>query len=295
MAGAGSNCGIVALAVAAAAAALAGCAGEERALAEAGGCGPVAALADRDDPFVRLFDGPDLCAGTRRFTDAGTGWAVMIVRSGRPGPLWVLPHDDEDAALVTAAAVQARYGGTVVAVETGGERLNGGIDPNRAFSDRSRACPGGPASPRWTRTVLAERDRRFPIVALHTNRPGTAARGGAGTISIHAVPEGARAFLPPPGVAPVGGEDDLVILASTDPSGDRRLRRDVAALTAAGVPVIVETVDRQDLDCSLSNHAALAGLRPYYNVEVRDGASALQTWIVSIVMEVAGVAPNPAE
>ncbi len=271
---------------------LAGCAGGEGPSAPGrADCASPGTLADRDDAFGRLFADVEACVTTETFREAGETWTLQLVDSGRPGPLWVLPHDDEDAALSTAAFALSRYGGTVVAVETGGRRLNGRIDPNRAFSSRASACEG--AAPRYTRAVLSRRNRRFPVVALHTNGPRTAARGGSGGISILSPPDGASAVRPPAGAPRLGGEDDLVIVASRAGEGDRRLMADVRALNAAGIYVLVETVSADRNDCSLSHHAALAGISPYFNVEVRHGNAALQKRMVSIVMEVAGVSPRP--
>jgi len=251
-------------------------------------------LTDRDDNLAAIFGDAPVCLRTETISDQGERWTVQTIGSTEPGPLWILPHDDENAALVTAAASQARYGGTIVAIDTGGRRLNGRIDPNRAFGRAGERCPTGGAAPRWTAAVLRERHRGYPVVALHTNRPGIASRGGAGTISIAAVPDDAEAFRPPAGVTPLGGDDDLVIVAARNPARDRRLTSDVRRLNAAGINVMVETVGRGRTDCSLSHYAASNGIGPYYNVEVRDGNAALQTRMVAILMGIAGVSPKAA-
>ena len=76
-----------------------------------------------------------LCVMHYEFDEGGLGWRFLVVReTSHPDTvLWVVPHDDEGAAFDSAVQGVRRYGGTIVAVKTGGERLNHGQDPNRNF------------------------------------------------------------------------------------------------------------------------------------------------------------------
>jgi hypothetical protein len=102
--------------------------------------------------------------------------------------LWIVPHDNEGDAFDTAVYGVRTYGGTVVAVKTGGKRMNGLQDPNRNFDiGGGEQCPRQVArSPDYTKRVMRWWDGSAPILALHTNEPGYEGdgKGGRGTISI---------------------------------------------------------------------------------------------------------------
>ncbi|UOM34127.1 hypothetical protein [Acuticoccus sp. I52.16.1] len=236
-----------------------------------GGCATPASLADRDDDLA-VFG--SACADAVTFSEGGESWTIQTFRNGS-GPLFVVPHDDENAALATAAAALKRYGGTVAMVETGGARFNGRIDPNRNFDGGRLSCGKAGRSPQFVAAMLPG---GRPIVGLHTNSRGSARTGGSGTISIRSPYAGAEAF---PASGPLAGEDAMVILASRD--GAKSVRNQVQRLNAAGVNVMVETVDLAKTDCSLSHYAAANGI-PYANVEAAHGDGATQKAILDIVM-----------
>jgi hypothetical protein len=56
-----------------------------------------------------------------RFSEAGFNWHLLrFVNDAKPdGPLWVVPHDDENAAFDAAIAALKHYGGVVIAVNSG--------------------------------------------------------------------------------------------------------------------------------------------------------------------------------
>jgi len=80
------------------------------------------------------------------FAEERARWRLYrITDPRRPrGPLWFVPHDDENAGFEAALVGLRRYGGTIVAVDGGGRRRNRtvafgpAIDPNRNFTT---ACP----------------------------------------------------------------------------------------------------------------------------------------------------------
>ncbi|WP_018698925.1 hypothetical protein [Amorphus coralli] len=264
--------------------------GKSRLFPNAGGCLTADQLRDGDGDIRRhpSLAGPNRCVTEQTFEERGRTWTVQTIRNtARSGPLWVLPHDDEQAAVETLAYALEEYGGTAVLVETGGRRTNRGTDPNRAFdAGRSRCTSGTPAT-RYVAAILSQRRWGAPVIALHTNAPGIGGRHGGGSVSIRAPGRDATAY---PGTGASGrlaSEDSLVITAVL--KGDEaRAAPLVERLTARGVNVMVETTSARSTDCSLSHYAALAGIRPYLNIEVADGDADTQRRMLDIVMKELG-------
>jgi len=249
------------------------------------GCAAIGEIVDADDDWEAIFAGTSGCARVDRFPESGVNWTVQTVQSNRPGPLFVVPHDDEQTALDTAAYALARYGGTVVAVDTGGTRRNGVIDPNRNFNLGKSRCDG-PPTPSFTDAILGSRRAEQPIIALHTNLPGAARSGGAGDISILSLPGNATPFVSARASGELASEDAFILIATTEGRDSRRVTRLVDALNARGVNVVVETVAPRTSDCSLSNYTALHGITRYFNIEVAEGAGATQRRLVDILFSV---------
>lgn len=232
--------------------------------------------------FVRQADADWTGLSVRRQTvaDEGVTWNLWrIANHARPnGPLWVVPHDNENAAFAAGLAAVKRWGGVLIAVDSGNDDTSRAaryvhahdgskLDPNRTFTD---AFPG------YVRMVLAELgSRRRPIVALHTNAAGFDAGlstcggesgGGAGGISILLCND---TYTPRPAAErswPWDDDDSVVIapyLAAGAP-GDGWCQR---KLTAGNFNISFEKVGTSD--GSLSNYAALRGLS-YLNFETRD-------------------------
>lgn len=217
-----------------------------------------------------------------RFSEAGFDWHVLkFTNSEKPaGPLWAVPHDDENAAFEAAIAAVRLYGGTVVAVNSGpgssrfqqGSGTCGGrparltrCDPNRNFSA---------ATPMFTGPFVGQLSPGQPIIALHTNSPGHGA--GKGSITILDAEASARGEVRPRkdghfGVnqpAALNDPDSYAILpylAPTKPVSDIKCRD---AMIARGVHVWHEYVGKSD--GSLSNYAVLflPGVS-YVNMESR--------------------------
>lgn len=251
----------------------------------------VAATGDRDVRRLadRLAD-PDLCLGLVSVEGTVARWSLLVIaHRSRTGPRWVLPHDNENAAFDAGIAAVRRYGGVLVAVESGETRMWRGVDPNRIFG--SGGCTRGRADPAYTAAVLAGLDRRFPIVGLHSNE-----RSG-GTISMARPYPGATAFPAAAGAplrsgAPRRDDDTLVILAGRAPPTEAAARGAISWFTERGVNVLYETVRPGRSDCSLSNHAILAGLPRTLTVEVGHGDTASARALVDLVMQSVGIAPR---
>ncbi|MES2095787.1 MAG: hypothetical protein V4459_03435 [Pseudomonadota bacterium] len=237
-----------------------------------------------DDDF-RRNRAPDLWRNLSvqhlTFQDGRATWRLWrIVNTCNPnGPLWVVPHDNENAAFDAAVRAVRTYGGVAVIVDTGAEdrgyaaRFNTAvsygppIDPNRNFLSESSA---------YVRAVLADLGPvPRPIIALHTNAPGfdpassnCPARepGGSGNISIllcnaKFMPVGSSG-----GAWPFDDPDSLAIIPFLN-DADRPSAFCAVALRKQDYNVVFEHVT--ETDGSLSNYSILHGYR-YVNFETRD-------------------------
>jgi hypothetical protein len=193
-------------------------------------------------------------------------WRIADRRHPR-GPLWIVPHDNEDAAFDAALAAVRRYGGTLIAVDTGGTRMNAAVDygppvdPNRNFDT---------ALPAYARHLLADLPPGMPIVALHTNARGfdtaasrcnTSDPPGSGAVSIRYCDD---TLTPRPSrrrAWPWNDDDTLVFAAFRRDRSEAFCGRE---MVEADFNLVFERVITSD--GSLSNYAVLHGL-PYLNFE----------------------------
>lgn len=235
-----------------------------------------------DDDFARHRDPAEwsgLAVSRIEFQEERGTWRLFrIANTKKPrGPLWFVPHDNENAGFEAALAGVRKHGGVVIAVDSGivedGKRRNGAvdrgrpIDPNRNFRD---------GYPRYADTVLADYARGArPIIALHTNSPGfdTSAsrcnqsdRPGRGEVSIRFCDD---VMQPSPSRSrdwPFDDEDTLAYVpwrSGTAPSTAWCGR----TLAKADFNLVFERVAVSD--GSLSNYALLRGL-DYVNFETQE-------------------------
>ncbi len=251
----------------------------------------------------------DLCLRLEVFSEGKLNWVLQIIRNRAlpDGPLWVVPHDDEDVAFDSAVYGVLRYGGTVVAVERNGDRYNRvgkrKQDPNRNFQVKGEdKCRMQLArSPHFTREHMRWLRKGQPIIALHTNKPGydlipeTDEEKSKGNVSI-GIPRkddsNITEFPAPRPLRARSPDDTLIYVASQlPPWSDPRMLSFVNALNAAGIHVLHERVERND--CSLSNYAVLRGLA-YANIEVVDGDdTGAQTRMIDTVMRLIRAGQGP--
>lgn len=262
------------------------------------GCLAITAVSDRDGDFARnrqTLSSLGLCIKQENFSEGALRWKLQIIQNrANPGRyFWFVPHGNENVAFDTAVHAVMNYGGTVVAIETGGSRYNGSQDPNRNFDTGSgRRCPQQVASSRiFTSQVLKWRAANAPVIALHSNERGHGGdgAGGAGGISmLKRLPN----TTPFPAVKPIvtrSPSDSMVFVASTSaPTAGSGLMNFVAALNKVGLNVMYEAVTPKINDCSFSHFAALTGLRPYINVEVAHGDGEGQRRMLKIVLPMLG-------
>jgi len=163
-------------------------------LVASGSCLSPADVGDLDGDFVRnaeTLSGSGFCIELATFKERRRPWRIEIVKTGRPGPLFAVVHDDENMSFDNAVAALKTYGGTLLAVDTGGKRNQDGIDPNRNFSAGGVGCKklGKDASPKYTGIFADLLDSGQPIIALHNNTGKRIPTGGVGHVSMDDVPK----------------------------------------------------------------------------------------------------------
>src|SRR3569832_852981 len=234
-----------------------------------------------DEDFARHRN-PSEWAGlsVRRlsFNDGTLNWTVwrIVNDQRRDGPLWVLPHDNENATFGAVLIALHNYGGIAMAIDDRSNRMNydstsgASVDPNRHFYD---------AIPLYAGRILA--DVGTPprlIVALHTNSPGfdqslslcpIAGLTGSGDISIKLC---TARYIPRPSLKKAWpfDDDDSLALVPYAAGSDWRAAFCVRPLMAADFNLITEQVSSSD--GSLSNYALAHGLT-YINFETRERGS----------------------
>jgi hypothetical protein len=232
------------------------------------------------------FDGIEI--SEYRFSENGFDWHLIRFASAAKsdGPLWMVPHDDENAAFDAMIAAIKDHGGVGIAVNsgTGSVRRQAGngvcgvrsayttsCDPNRNFDANT---------PLFTSAFLNQRVDGQPVIALHTNSPGFTGdgQGGRGDITIldrdaywrgETKPrkDALFAVTPQPDMANYDTLGLTAYLARDSKPGDASARCG-QAIANAGVHFWHERVNVSD--GSMSNYLILN--RPdirYYNAESR--------------------------
>ena len=151
-----------------------------------------------DDDITRNIAVPGYFGGIEiseyRFSENGFNWHLIRFASvAKPdGPMWIVPHDDENAAFDAMIAAIKEHGGIGIAVNSGvgsarQQTGNGNCgvrsisatscDPNRNFDAKT---------PLFTSAFLGQRRHQQPVIALHTNPAGFAGdgQGGRGEITV---------------------------------------------------------------------------------------------------------------
>ncbi len=243
---------------------------------------PLDPLTIQDDDFARHRD-PATWRGlavTRiEFREERGAWRLFrIVNVKKPrGPLWFVPHDNENAGFEAALAGVRAHGGVMIVVDSGiaedGKRRNAAvdrgrpIDPNRNFRD---------GAPLYATTILADYRRGArPIVALHTNAPGfdtsssrcnQSDRPGRGEVSIRFCDDIMQPHASQGRAWPFDDDDSLAYVAYR--SGRSPYSAWCGkALALADFNVVFERVKTSD--GSLSNYALIHGL-DYVNFETQE-------------------------
>lgn len=240
-----------------------------------------------DDDFARHRDPAEwagLTVQSIEFQNERTRWRLWrIIDPARPqGPLFFVPHDNENAGFEAALVELREHGGVVIAVDSGispghdGQRFNnavtvgGPVDPNRNFDS---ALPG------YAAHVLADLAHgAWPVIALHSNTRGFETREstcnrsdppGNGVISIRFCD---AVYTPHPSHSRTWpfDDDDTMAFATWRAGRDPSAAFCGNALAAADFNVVFEEVAITDR--SLSNYAVLHDIA-YLNFETLDQGS----------------------
>jgi hypothetical protein len=262
------------------------------ATAQPGACLDPASIAEPDiaGAAAALSD-PSLCISEKRFTENGIDWRLFVIQNKAwSGPLWAVPHDDEDAGFTAAVYAVATYGGTIVALEADEKRNFGGVDPNHIFRPLAAppsVCPEAPAgSPVYTAAYLDEWDRAFPVVGLHSNWDGHNGAGGLGTISIYRPDAKMIPFPSTNGEGRLADEDTVLMIPSMAPPEDNPPgMASIAWFNERGVHVLYRKVAGETLDCTFADYLTLDGIGPYFNIEVEHGDAETQKAVIDRLME----------
>lgn len=264
----------------------------------------LAPSAVRDRDLARnagAFDvDPNLCITEERFTEHGRPWHLVVIENRRSprGPVWAILHDNEDSAFDAALYSVSRYGGKMIALETGESRSFQKQDPNRNFgATRGITAPcrnmvNQPA-PGFTKAIQKHFDRRYPVLTMHSNDNGHAGAGGAGHISARRSSATMTGLMSPNPQGSLSDEDNAVLTAGTVPFDQNRDAQKLAKyLGAQGINMIYEHVRTNTNDCSFSFHVKLNKLGDYYNIEVEHGRVEDQKQILDALMAYLNVKPR---
>ncbi|WP_010140655.1 hypothetical protein [Oceanicola sp. S124] len=235
---------------------------------------------------------PDLCISRDGFSEHGRNWQLTVVRnlSTRRGPVWAVLHDNENAAFDAALYAVHKYGGALIAVEAGENRVFMGQDPNRNFSltaSSAATCRdiSQKPTPGFTNAIAGYFSQRYPVLTLHNNDDGYSGAGGAGTISARRSSASMTGMMTPTPQGALSDEDNAILLAGSQPfEANRQARQATGAFHAAGVNVIYEHVRPERNDCSFSFFTTMNGLGDYYNIEAQHGALEAQRQMVDVLM-----------
>lgn len=226
-----------------------------------------------------------LCYSVKPVKEHGKVWTFQTFANlAHPdGPVWYLPHDNENTAFKAAVYAVAAYGGKFLALHTKDQRNLKGTDPNRNFGltlKEVAACKSisGRPTPEYTKEVMRAFKGRSEILTMHNNTNGgtvSAAHSDAKNTGMPA-PKNSRRISD-------DMDDFIYVTGARPPSRPSEAKDDAIALRKAGVNVVYEFVTLRNTDCSLSNHAALNNKR-YFNIEAQHGRLGPQKKMIDALM-----------
>ena len=257
------------------------------------GCIAVSDISDKDVKRNAAQLGPEsgLCISDLDFEENGLTWQITVIdNSEQPnGPTIYLLHDNEDSAFDAALYSVRRYGGKLIAVETGNRREFKGQDPNRNFGMTKNATATCGAmrkrpAPLFTQFLMDLRNDRINFfLTLHNNANGHSGNGGGGGISAERTSQVMTGMMSDKSDM---DEDDAVLLAGSKPfDQERRAKRAAEFFLDRGVNVIYEHVIPARNDCSFSNYVVLNDLGEYFNIEAEHGHTSVQKAMLDMMMK----------
>lgn len=229
-----------------------------------------------------------LCLSVRTVEENGIAWTFVIVANREvEGPLWYVPHDEEDEGFSGGVYAVLRYGGTMVAVENRERRLVAGVDPNRIFAvdPAAAAVCGSVPAPLYVGAIMDHRSPDYPVIGLHSNWDGYVEAGGLGTISVRRPDDKMIPFPSTLGTGRMADEDTIVMLVgAASPAGDPAADAAVAWFNSRGAHVIYRHVTEANNQCTLADYLTLKRIAPYVNLEVEHGDFTTQPELIDRVM-----------
>lgn len=239
---------------------------------------------------------PVLCLSIADVSSAGVVWRLVVIRNlAEPGPLWAVPHDEENAAFAAGVYAVLRYGGIMVAVENDERRNVEGLDPNHVFAAdgaQLSRCDIDEPPVEFIDAFLGFWDRSYPVVGLHSNWDGFAEAGGRGTISVNRQDEKMIPFPSPVAVGRFADEDTIAMLVSTIPPLENASgRAAIDWFNRRGVHVVYRHVTDANNDCTLADFLTLNRLGDYVNLEVEHGDVDTQKAMVDLLIEFFATGP----
>ena len=251
---------------------------------------------DIDRNLQLLKTNPHICITIEKVVEHGIPWTFHVFTNLQmiDGPVWGLPHDNEQSAFDSALYAILTYGGKFVSVEAAGKRIFRKQDPNRNFGiskTETVSCRNmrHKPSPLFTKAFLKYFNPRYPVLTLHNNTPG----GGISAASSSRIMKGHMS----PGAdrSGLGSPDNAIIIAGQQPMKDSQwLANNIEIYHPQGINIIYEHIQSAQSDCSLSNHVVLTGNRNYYNVEARHGDTTSQIRMIDVLAQSYGFAKAPA-
>lgn len=224
------------------------------------------------------------CIRLHKIREAGKTWQIFEIGGTRPGPLWAVLHDNENAAFDAAVTGLNRYGGRIVAIEAGERRNFRGQDPNRNFGIKRCRNQRG-SGVKYTTFMMMLVDQSTGVVGMHNNANGYAGGGGAGHINVF---RESRVLIGHPSRHARGAfkDGDNFILIPGRGKARRHHNRRIAKLNKSGIHAVYEQVMARANDCSMSNHIVLYSNRNYVNIEVEHGQTRVQRALLKPALSV---------
>lgn len=265
-------------------------------------CVDPGAVRDRDIArnigFFQVNSG--LCITEEFVAEHGRKWHMVVIsnRKAARGPVWAILHDNENSAFDAALYSVAKYGGKMIALETGESRSFSRQDPNRNFgATRNITAPcrnmvNAPA-PAFTEAISRHFDPKYPVLTMHSNENGHVGNGGAGHISANRSSATMKGIMTRSPRGTLSDEDNAVLTAGTTPfESNAKAQKLASYLDGMGINMIYEHVRTNTNDCSFSFHVKLNNLGDYYNIEVEHGRTEDQKEILDALMAYLGVKPR---
>ena len=184
---------------------------------------------------------------------------LLFEKDGPSKQKFFVPHDNEVAAFDSALRFVGEHGGTLVTLDSGGERnlktqtgKSTGQDPNRMFAETSSHWPLA------QHILQVIQEKGAPVITLHNNAPI-----GSFILSITKPSKGLTLYT-----VNKQKQRDVVWMSRKEHTVPDDTKKIISSLNASGVNCVYEVFDgTKSTDGSLSQYCAKIGV-PYFNIEI---------------------------